>query len=348
MNRLEERYRRLLKVLPRSYRAQWEDDMVATYLLSMKQDDPEDDQFFAEHGNPSAAEMRSVLALAVRLRLGGSGASPGYLLFADAVRRFALLTLLLHAALRLVSSGALLWSYVDPPAGPPNVYLPSTSSIALELLGLLIVPAFLALVSGRRRMAAALAVLGFLPSFISAVTFVSDGGFAPSAVGQFLFELLSICALAAFHADAPAVPRRPWLALFAFAVVLQAAFVAMAHLTPVPAFLYGLDVSGVWCGYVLFAAIAYAMTARARNKSWPMAIAMLAGATLGLRLLTLLSYILGHQADNVLARVAVMEAVVIALTAVITTVLARRVLSSFRAASTSPAPPERRTPGSAR
>lgn len=339
MNRLEERYRRLLRVLPRSYRQQWEDDMVATYLLSTASDDPDEARFMADYGSPSAAEVRSVLALAVRLRLGGAGAPPGYRLLGAAIRRFALLTLLLHAAQQLVSGVFEAWYYADPP-DPASAFPANAATIVFSLMRLLIVPAFLALVFGFRRTAATLAVFAVLPSFVSAVTFASHGGFLPTSVGQFVFDVLPICALAAFHSDAPPVPKRPWLIAFAGAVLLNAALPVVARFFPVPRLLlYAVDITGVWCGFVCLVAVVYAITVRSRSAGWPMAIAMLAFATLGLRLLTLPSYAVPTEtvATRELTPV-IVEAAVVAVTAMIATVLARREFSSFRAAPATPAP----------
>ncbi len=71
MSRLEERYRRVLRLLPAGYRRQWEDDMVAAFLETMQTGDAETDEYLADHGRPSLAEMTSILSLAVRLRIGG-------------------------------------------------------------------------------------------------------------------------------------------------------------------------------------------------------------------------------------------------------------------------------------
>ena len=60
---LESRYRRVLRLLPEGYRRAWEEDMVSTFLASAGGND---------HARPSLAEQLSVLALAVRLRLGST------------------------------------------------------------------------------------------------------------------------------------------------------------------------------------------------------------------------------------------------------------------------------------
>ncbi|HZM75585.1 MAG TPA: hypothetical protein VFC19_07645, partial [Candidatus Limnocylindrales bacterium] len=74
MNRLEERYRRVLRLLPASYRGVWEEDMVATFLASVATDDREEAEYLADFGRPSWPEVFSIVALAIRLRIGSAGA----------------------------------------------------------------------------------------------------------------------------------------------------------------------------------------------------------------------------------------------------------------------------------
>ena len=76
MTRLEERYRRVLRLLPVSYRVIWEDDMVATFLASTHTDDRDEADYLADFGRPSWAEVASIAALAIRLRIGSAGAPP--------------------------------------------------------------------------------------------------------------------------------------------------------------------------------------------------------------------------------------------------------------------------------
>ncbi|MFC5288061.1 hypothetical protein ACFPM7_13460 [Actinokineospora guangxiensis] len=68
MTRLERRYRALLGVLPRDYRAEREEEMVGTFLAT-RRGDPDLD---GEYGWPGWSETAATLALAVRVRLGGS------------------------------------------------------------------------------------------------------------------------------------------------------------------------------------------------------------------------------------------------------------------------------------
>jgi hypothetical protein len=64
MRRLEERYRSLSRLLPVSYREQWADDMVATYLERLNVDDDSDRvEHELEWGHVRWSEAWSVLAL---------------------------------------------------------------------------------------------------------------------------------------------------------------------------------------------------------------------------------------------------------------------------------------------
>ncbi|TMM33441.1 MAG: hypothetical protein E6F99_24540, partial [Actinobacteria bacterium] len=106
-------------MLPADYRAAWEDEMVATFLESTARDDPEEAEFAADFGRPSWPEVASVLALAVRLRLGGTGAGPRRRACGDAVRLVALMGLLAQAVLAVLGLGTLLWLAGKLPGTPP-------------------------------------------------------------------------------------------------------------------------------------------------------------------------------------------------------------------------------------
>ena len=106
---LEQRYRRVLKLLPPYYRADWEEDMVSAFLDSMTTGDPEMDEVAADLGRPGIGELASVGALAIRLRLGGSGAPPRYFAWGQAVRRAVLIVTMMQAAIALPSLVIILW-----------------------------------------------------------------------------------------------------------------------------------------------------------------------------------------------------------------------------------------------
>ena len=66
MSVLEDRYRSVLRMLPASYRAVWEEEMVSTFLASMDPDDIDEAEFRADFGRPGFSEVASVAGLAVR------------------------------------------------------------------------------------------------------------------------------------------------------------------------------------------------------------------------------------------------------------------------------------------
>src|SRR5215469_6951437 len=116
MTPLEQRYRLVLRLLPASYRAAWEEEMVAAFLDSMATTDSDDAEYLADYGWPSRSEVASVVALAVRLRLPGvrlrlgtPGAPPRYAASGEAVRRAVLALILVHAVFAMVGLGTMLW-----------------------------------------------------------------------------------------------------------------------------------------------------------------------------------------------------------------------------------------------
>ena len=94
---LELRYRRALRLLPRYYREQWEEDMVAAFLDGWLTGDPDEDSVTMEYDRPGWAEIASVAGLAARLYLGAVGAPRRYLAWGQAVRGTVLALLLTHA-----------------------------------------------------------------------------------------------------------------------------------------------------------------------------------------------------------------------------------------------------------
>lgn len=293
MTGLERRYRRVLRLLPADYRAAWEEDMVETFLRANEPDVPEDAEFVADYGRPGAGEVASVVALAVRLRLGGVGAEPKDFTRGEVVRRVALVGLLVQAVAALAATVALPWSQ----ARFPRFVVPDATA-GQALAGLVWVAAYLALVLGARRVSFACAGLGVGLGAWSAVSDLS-GGASTWVVGyQFLMVVLPVLAMAAFHRDAPPVPVRPWLvALPVGAAVLTGLLVAQ---TPEPT---PVDWPGVLCVVVVVAALVHLVAGR--PGSWSAALLVLAVAVLGERVLTVLDYLRffapGDQLDLLVA-----------------------------------------------
>jgi hypothetical protein len=63
---LEDRYRRVLRLLPGYYRDRWEEDMVAAFLDSWLTGDPERDECILEFCKPTWDEIASVAGLSRR------------------------------------------------------------------------------------------------------------------------------------------------------------------------------------------------------------------------------------------------------------------------------------------
>jgi hypothetical protein len=89
----------VLRLLPRYYREQWEQDMIGAFLDGWLTGDPELDEYISRVAWPGWAEVTSVAGLAVRLYLGGTGAPRRYFAWGQAVRRAVLAVLLVHAVL---------------------------------------------------------------------------------------------------------------------------------------------------------------------------------------------------------------------------------------------------------
>jgi hypothetical protein len=109
MSRLEERYRKLLRLLPMSYRQAWEEDMVAAFLESMTTGDAETDEYTADYGRPSRSEVASVVALAIRLRVDAPDAFPRLFVWGEAVRLATLMVALFKAVMAAGSIGLTAW-----------------------------------------------------------------------------------------------------------------------------------------------------------------------------------------------------------------------------------------------
>jgi len=107
---LEQRYRRVLRLLPGYYRQLWEEDMVAAFLDSWLTGDPDEDECVLEFCRPGWQEVASVAGLAVRLYLGAAGAPRRYFTWGQAVRRAVLAVMLVHAVLGLDVLVRTAWS----------------------------------------------------------------------------------------------------------------------------------------------------------------------------------------------------------------------------------------------
>ncbi|MEG3635713.1 hypothetical protein [Micromonospora palythoicola] len=335
MSRLEERYRRVLRLLPAGYRRQWEDDMVAAFLETMQTGDAETDEYLADHGRPSAAELASVLSLAVRLRIGGPDAPPRPYAWGQAVRLAVLAGVLTQATMATVGlavtlwlTGALSWLPVPTSEWAPVPYR-STWQATLHVAGYAWLPAFLALVLGHRRVAQAVALIAIVPQAVT-VAVEQASGPAPLTVAAWLMlliELLLLVAMSAVHRDSAPAARRRWLLALPVGILAVPVplFVAQASM---PA-LRLLDWPGLCCVLVVVA-IAVHLGVRAfrppsRTLPWSLALVILAATALVQRTATLPDLV-GQTQRTALLTIAAAQVVAVLAVGVPLAVLAFRVL----------------------
>ena len=130
---LEQRYRRVLRLLPRYYRDKWEEDMVAAFLDGWLTGDPDEDSVTMEYDRPTRQEVVSVIGLAARLRFGGTGAPRRYFAWGQAVRNAVLGVMLAHAVwglgqLALFARSRHLIGWLPPPPGASGRCCPTRSA----------------------------------------------------------------------------------------------------------------------------------------------------------------------------------------------------------------------------
>ncbi|MEO7125804.1 MAG: hypothetical protein ABI382_09635 [Nakamurella sp.] len=123
---LELKYRRRLRILPKAYRAVREDEMVATFLDSARDADPDDFDLKLKFGSPGWVEARSVVALALQLRWADPHAPERYQVRVGALRLATIACLAAFALFALINLPAqvafeLGWPPVryDGPVGTP-------------------------------------------------------------------------------------------------------------------------------------------------------------------------------------------------------------------------------------
>jgi hypothetical protein len=282
---LEQRYRRVLRLLPGYYRDRWEEDMVAAFLDSWLTGDPDEDSVTMEYDRPSWQEIASVAGLAARLYLGAAGAPRRYLAWGQAVRGTVLALGLTHAIwglgqLLLVARSHRLIGWLPPTPAGGGIW-----HTVWYVAGYCWIVAFVALVLGHYRVARVVAVL----AVAAALAIVLQGQLTGELVSPFaswsywvLMDLVPVAAMAAFHRDAPPVPRRPWLlALPAGCLLVNVPWLTL-QLTGNSAWLP--DNFGLCCLLVALACLAHVPTAwssRAGLGTWSLTLVLLA-AVVGL------------------------------------------------------------------
>ena len=302
---LEQRYRRVLRLLPGYYRDKWEEDMVAAFLDSWMTGDPDEDSVTMEYDRPTRQEIASVIALAARLYLGGAATPRRYYAWGQAVRLAVLAVVLVHATQGLSLLTLLAWrrhlagwfpALPTSLAGPvPGGAWPTVMNV-VDCVWIVI---FVALVLGHHRMAqvvAALAITADLAFLLQA----QFAGLLLRPLGTWssfiLLDFAPVLAMAAFHRDAPPVARRPWLLALPGYYLLVPVPVLVLQATGNQAWLP--DSAGLGCLVVSLFCLAHAPRALSRSRSreaagsgvWSLALMLLAGVAGLWRIVSLGSY----------------------------------------------------------
>ncbi|GGU13552.1 hypothetical protein GCM10010178_00950 [Lentzea flava] len=196
MSNLERRYRWLLRVLPKWYRQDREEEMVGIFLADRT------DDLDLEHSWPGWGETGAILGLAVRTHLAAGAALtsvPARVMWrGEVVRVLGMIGLLLGVFYAGAAITNLSVAYGNPEWAQPISWW--------RLLELAPIVAFAALLNGRRTPAK---IAAFAPVVLTVATLAQTGG---HVVLWVLFQLPGIvtflCLCLGFHREAPTPPAR--------------------------------------------------------------------------------------------------------------------------------------------
>lgn len=200
---LESRYRTLLRILPRGYRSLREEEMVAAFLASMYDEDPENFDLTSKHGRPSFAEVRSIAALAVLTRWGRDVAPERFAARATAARHVLLIAIAVMwtlAALPTVGTALVWWWPAADPTGESARILfgaPRSAWRLVESWGFLgWLPSLPAAIWGNRRIRQAAAAFAGVPTAVHAYHLLAwPAGSAATMTVSLIGFALSIAAI---------------------------------------------------------------------------------------------------------------------------------------------------------
>jgi hypothetical protein len=195
VSNLERRYRALLKVLPRWYREDREEEMVGIFLADRT------DELDLEHGWPGWGETWAVLGLATRTHLAAGAALaavPARVVWrGEIVRVMGLVGLLLSVFFAGASVTGMAYAH-----NHPEIVGGFTWTRVFDVLPIV---AFAALLAGQRTPAKVLAALAVLPGLVALVDPVRMGVWA-------LYQLPALvtfaCLCLGFHREAPTPSAR--------------------------------------------------------------------------------------------------------------------------------------------
>jgi hypothetical protein len=298
---LEQRYRRVLQLLPGYYRDKWEEDMVAAFLDSWLTGDPYEDECVLEFCKPTWPEVASVVALAARLYLGGAATPRRYFAWGQAVRRAVLAVILVHAVLGLEVLVRTAWSrrLFGLPAPPASLVTATPGGVwptVFYLVNVAWIVIFVTLALGHYRTARVLAALAIVPG-LAALLQAQVTGIMPAPFGPWawwaLFNLALVVAMTAFHQDAPPPARWPWLLALPAGYLLVYAPVLALLVTGNAAWLP--DFSGLCCLLAALACLAHVRRAwfgRATGSGvWSLTLTLLGVVAGAYRIITLAGYL---------------------------------------------------------
>jgi len=336
---LEQRYRRVLRLLPGYYRDLWEEDMVAAFLDSWLTGDPDEDECVLEFCRPGWQEVASVAGLAARLYLGGAATPRRYFAWGQAVRRAVLAVVLVHAVLGLEVLVRAAWSrrLFGLPAPPASLAIFSPGGVwpsVYYVVNVAWIVIFAALAVGHYRTARVLAALAVV-SGLAALLQAQFTGIMPAPFGPWawwvLFDLVPVAAMAAFHSDAPPAARLPWLLALPAGYLLVFGPLLVLEATGNAAWLP--DFPGLCCLLAALACLAHARRAWSRQADssgvWSLTLVLLAAVFGAYRIVTLA----GFQHDPHLIKVSLAELFILVAAAALVAADAARTQAA------TPAPP---------
>jgi hypothetical protein len=349
---LEQRFRRVLRLLPGYYRERWEEDMVAAFLDSWLTGDPYTDECVLEFCKPGWQEVASVVLLAGRLYLGGLGAPRRYFAWGQAARNAVLALLMVHAVRGLDGLRLVFLARDSHPLGivpaPPAAMAPVPGIAWPDAVwygaGYAWIVIFVALVLGYYRAARVLAVTAAVLDLVWVVQGQLTGALL-SPYGSWAFwilcDLVPVLAMAAFHRDAPPTARWPWLlalpANYLLVAVPELAAMATGHQAWVP------DLPGLSCILVAVLCLAHApkaLSGRAGTEVWSLTLVLLAAVSAAYRIASLGDYLQGHYLQDP-------HLITVGLAELLTLIAAVALITpdAGRAQTAIPAPPAQPQPG---
>jgi hypothetical protein len=306
---LEQRYRRVLRLLPGYYRQQWEEDMIAAFLDSWLTGDPDEDEAIVEFCKPGWAEGASVVGLAARLYLGGAAAPRRYFAWGQAIRRAVLAVTLVHALLAVNVLVFLVWGrrlvgWLPAPPASLVVAPGGVWDMVYYLVCLAWIVIFLTLALGHYRTARVLAALAIVPGLVALLQ-AQLTGIMPAPFGPWIFwvlvDLAPVLAMTAFHRDAPPAAPGPWLLALPAGYVLV--YGPLLALQVTGNFAWLPDFSGLCCILVSLGCLAHVPRARSRPAAgtglWSLTLVLLAAVAGAYRIVTLTGYLHDPHLMNV-------------------------------------------------